>query len=295
MRKGSEYKRTMSSVLIVLTIVFWLVGSFTSSSSSAIEKMKPEEVVVRHLESIGPAKARASVKSRIIAGTSQVIFRTAPVGETSGRAVFASEGSKNLLGMSFPTPVYPREQLGFNGNSFMAAYVVPGVRSSLGSFLMTHNVVFKQGLIGGTLSSAWPLLDILTRSPQLEYAGLKNVENQTLHELKYLPRGGSDLQIRLFFEQESFRHVRSEYERVIAAPVGNRSYIAGVERETRYKMVEEFSDFKQESELSLPHIYRIKLTIDAPSGTFAADWTIKLTQFTFNEKIDPDSFSIRAD
>jgi hypothetical protein len=282
------------SVLSFLAIALAAHPSIKSSSSTP-EKMKPEEVIARHLESIGSAKARASVKTRIIVGTSQVIFHTTPVGQATGRAVLASEGDKSLLGMSFPSPVYPREQLGFNGNTFMAAYVVPGSRSALGSFLMTHNLIFKQGLMGGTLSSAWPLLNVTNRNPELEYAGTKKVENQTLHELKYLPHGGSDLQIRLFFDQDTFRHVRTEYERTIAGTIGNRSYInPGTGRETRFKMVEEFSDFKKEGELTLPHTYKIKLITDTDAGSFVTDWTIKLTQFDFNQPIDPNSFSISS-
>ncbi len=281
-------------LLSFLTIVL-ATYPFITSFSSAPQKMKPEEVIARHLESIGSAKARAAVKTRIIAGTAQVVFHTAPLGQASGRAVLASEGTKSLLGMSFPSPVYPREQLGFNGTNFMAAYVVPGSRSALGSFLMTHTLIFKQGLMGGTLSSAWPLLDLANRNPQLEYAGLKTTDNQTLIELKYLARGGSDLRIKIFFDPQTFQHVRTEYEREIAGAMGNRSYIApGTGRETRFKLVEEFSDFKKEGELNLPHTYKIKLITDTDAGSFVTDWTIKLIQFEFNQPIDPASFSINA-
>jgi hypothetical protein len=266
-----------------------------SLPSSVDDKLKPEDLVAKHLESIGTAASRSSVTTRIIAGTSQVIFRTPPPGQATGRAVMASEGNKSLIGMSFQSPVYPREELGFNGNSFIAAYVTPGVRSSLGGFLMTHDSIFKQGLMGGTLSSAWPLLNLSARSPQLEYAGTRKLDDQTLHELKYYPRGGSDLQIRLFFDQENFRHVRTEYERVIPASTGTRAYGNVLEREIRYKMVEEFSDFKKEGELNLPHTYKIKLAVDSQNGTFLADWVINLTQFSFNQKIDPSSFSISSD
>jgi hypothetical protein len=294
MQNSRVFKLTAAFVIVAWAIGLLLVGSVTSSSA-AIEKMKTEDLVARHLESIGPTKERASIKTRIIAGTSQVIFRTPPPGQATGRAVLASEGTKTLIGMSFPSPVYPREELGFNGNNFVAAYVTPGVRSSLGSFLMTHDLVFKQGLMGGTLSTAWPLLDLTTRRPRLEYAGTRKVDNRTLHELKYLSRGGSDLEIGLFFDQETFQHVRTEYERVIAASMGSRSYAGAEEREARYKMVEEFSEFKSEGGLTLPHTYKIKLTIDTQSGTFLADWTLHLTQFTFNERIDPTSFNIGAD
>ncbi|HVS80962.1 MAG TPA: hypothetical protein VHE60_04450 [Pyrinomonadaceae bacterium] len=284
-------KRLPVSSLLAMALA--LLALVISSKSSA-QKVKPEEVVARHLESIGSARERAAVTTRIIAGTSQVIFRTPPPGQATGRAVLASEGIKNLIGMSFPSPIYPREELGFNGNSFIAAYVTPGVRSSLGSFLMTHDLIFKQGLMGGTLSSAWPLLDLKARGAQLEYAGTKKVDNRTLHELKYMPHSGSDLKISLFFDQETFQHVRTEYERVIAAPTGDRGYLSGRGRETRYKMVEEFSEFRKEGGLTLPHTYRIKLIADTDSGAFLADWEITLTQFAFNEKIDPNSFSISS-
>ena len=269
-----------------------LALAFASPAASLAEKIKPEEIVARHLEAIGPAKARAS--ARIIAGTSQVIFRTPPPGQAIGRAVLASDGLKSLIGMSFPSPIYPREELGFNGNSFVAAFVTPGVRSVLGNFLMTHDLIFKQGLIGGALSTAWPLEDLANRNAQLEYVGLRKLDERTVHELRYVPRGGSDLKIKLFFDQETFQHIRTDYERVIPAPTGAREYGNVQEREIRYHMVEEFSLFKKESDLTLPHIYKITLTVDAQNGTFLADWTIKLTQFEFNQKIDPNSFSVSA-
>jgi len=291
-RKNKRHRRSKPAGICLLIIVL-AVLSLANPSLSITGKMTLEELVSRHLESIGTAKARASVTSRIIAGNSLVSFRTPPPGQATGKAVLFSEGPKNFIGMSFPSPVYPREQLGFNGNSFIAAFVTPGVRSVLGNFLMTHTLVFKQGLMGGTLSTAWPLLDLATRNPHLEYAGLKTVDNRTLHQLKYLARGGSDLQINLFFDQATFQHVRTEYERVIAAPTGDRAYTNIEEREIRYKMVEEFSDFKNEAGLTLPHIYKIKLLVDSKGGTFLADWEITLTSFMFNEHIDPNSFAIR--
>ena len=61
----------------------------------------------------------------------------------------------------------------------------------------------------------------------------------------------------------------------------------------RNKMVEEFSDFKVEGGLSLPHTYKITLSVDAQGGTFSADWMAQLTQFDFNQRIDPNSFSVQ--
>ncbi len=213
---------------------------------------------------------------------------------TGGRAVLASEGVKSLIALGFPSPVYPREQLAFNGNGFNAAFATPGVRSVLGNFLMTHALVFKEGLMGGTL-----VVRLATRGLNREKASIgigrtRKIDNRTLPQLRYLPRGGSTLQIKLFFDQTTFQHVRTEYERVVAAPTGSVEYSNVQEREIRYKMIEEFSDFKKEGGLILPHNYEIKLTVDSQGGTFLAEWTISLTQFTFNERIDPISFSISS-
>src|SRR5258705_699264 len=289
-------KGRLPRTLLLLTL---FVGTFSllcasNGNSSATDKMTVAELVSKHLESIGPAQTRGTITTRIIAGTSFVVFRTTPTGQAAGRSVLASDGPKNLIGMSFQSLVYPHEEFGFDGNSFVAGFVTPGVRSSLGSFLIIHDTLFKQGLVGGTLSSAWPLLDLASRNPKLEYAGSRKINNRTLHELKYLPRGGSELQISLFFDETTFQHVRSEYKRVVPAPTGDRAYSNVQERESRYKMVEEFSNFRPEGGLTLPHVYKIEFTSDSQSGTFLAEWTMSLTHFVFNQKIDPSSFSINA-
>jgi hypothetical protein len=274
------------STLLALCVVF------LCSTSQATDKLTTEEVVAKHLESIGSAQNRKSVKTRIISGTSFVVFRTAPTGQASGKAVLASDGSKNLIGMSFYSPVYPREQFSFNGGSFIAAFVTPGVRSSLGSFLMIHDFIFKHGLMGGTLSSAWPLLDLSGQKARLEYAGLKRVKDQLLHELKFQPRTGSDCQVSIFLDEKTYVHVRTEYSRLVPAQIGDRTYGNVTPRESRFKLVEEFSNFKVEGGLNLPHVYKFEFSADTQSGTFLAEWTATLTQFTFNEPIDPAAFSV---
>jgi len=57
-------------------------------------------------------------------------------------------------------------------------------------------------------------------------------------------------------------------------------------------MVEEFSLFKKEGDLTLPHVFKIKLSVDTQNGTFLAEWVIKLTQFEFDQKIDQSAFNL---
>jgi hypothetical protein len=76
----------------------------------------------------------------------------------------------------------------------------------------------------GTLSSAWPLPDLESHHAQVEYVGTKKVDDKTPLELKYLPRGNTDLKVTLFFEPDIFHHVRTEYERTVSAPMGKVEY-----------------------------------------------------------------------
>jgi hypothetical protein len=279
-----------TAAVLAAVILFAVSGG----RPAAAQKMTAEQLIARHRDAIGAEKARAAVQTRIISGTAQVIFRTAPAGQAIGKAVLASEGTKQLFGMSFPSPIYPREQLTFNGASFMAAFATSGTRSVLGNFLMTNDAIFKQGLMCGVLSTGWPLLDREKHPANVDYLGTRKIDGRNLHELRYTLRGNSDLKITLYFDAGNFRHVRTEYERVVPAPMGRVEYTNVQEREGRYKMIEDFSLFKPEGELNLPHIYTIKLSVDTVNGTFLAEWTIKLTTFEFNQKIDRAAFNVNG-
>jgi len=168
-----EHSRPAVAWLLVIATTW---AAFTPAVSVA-EKMKPEEIIAKHLEAVGASETRESVKTRIISGTVVATFRAPGTGQVNGLTVLASEGEKNLLGMTFGTSNnnYPQEKLGFDGNDVTASYLRPGVRSPLGNFLLTHKVVVKQGLIGGVLSQSWPLFDLAGKKPKLEYAGTKKL------------------------------------------------------------------------------------------------------------------------
>ncbi|HEV7374412.1 MAG TPA: hypothetical protein VGN95_06835 [Pyrinomonadaceae bacterium] len=274
--------------------VMLLIISSAASTVLAVQKMKPAEIVAKHLESIGTAEARKAINNRVIVGTSTVAFHNPGKGQATGQAVMASEGNKVLIGMQFDNTNYPYEKLGFDGNNFTASFLTPGVRSTLGDFLHTNSFVFKQGLIGGALSSAWPLLETNLRGAHLEYGGIKKINDREVYQLRYLPRGGSDLQVSLYFDKETFQHVRTEYEQVIAAQLGANPSGAPTQtqRETRYKMIEDFSDYKKEGDLTLPHTYKVTLSLGTRTTTFLADWTLNLVNFSFNQPMDANSFTV---
>jgi hypothetical protein len=275
------------------------------------DKMKPEEVVAKHLAAIGPADALAAAKSRIVAGDVKVINHSTAVRDIVGQTQIVSEGDKVVLAMVFNTSGYAYEKAGFDGDKMTVSLMEnTGKRSALGDFLKSQEAIVKQGLLGGVLSSAWPLLNVAAKNPKLSYSGTKKIDNRQVHEIKYRPsKGGGDMQISLFFDAETFHHVRTEYQYSVSARMGarpggigasasspitgNPSTDTGSQTMNRYKLVEEFSDFKTEGQLTLPHTYKIRLTIEA-QRTLMIDWINTLTQFNFNQPIDAAAFNVSS-
>ena len=287
-----DYSRAVLACL--LAAAAWVAAA--PPRARAGDKLKPEEIVAKHLEAVGAAETRESIKSRIILGTVAVTFRAPSAGQGLGRAVLASQGEKNVFGMVFDnSPGYPQEKVGFDGKDVTASYVRPGVRSPLGDFFLTYRTVVKQGLVGGVLSQSWPLFGLSENRGKLEGGGTKKVGDRQAYELKYLPKGGSDLRISLFFDAETFRHVRTEYTRTLTAQMGRTPETSAQQSETRYKMTEEFSDFRKESGLDLPHVYKLKLEIRSQGVSFDADWVTTMTEFNFNQRIDPNAFDVEAE
>jgi hypothetical protein len=273
-----------------------LVICALTQTTFATDKIKPEEIVAKHLESIGTEQARKSINNRVMVGTATVTFHSPGKGQAVGQAVMASEGPKILIGMTFDNTNYPYEKLGYDGNTFTASFLSPGKRSTLGDFLNTYSGIVKQGLMGGSLSSAWPLLNMSSKRARLEYAGTKKINDREAYAIRYVTSGGSDFEVKLFFDKETFQHVRTEYDLVITAQLGRNpasSTAIETQKETRYKMVEEFSDFKQEGGLTLPHAYKLRLAFQTRAGTYDADWTMNFTEFGYNKEIDASSYDLR--
>lgn len=268
-----------------------------TAAAPAADKMSAEEVVAKHLASIGPEATRDAMKSLVVIGNSRAVFKARNnAGAIDGKIAFGSEGNKVLMAMTFPTPEYIGEKFGYDGKKFTVGHLKPGVRSTLGSFILIHDEVFKEGLMGGSLTAAWPLSSLAERKAKLEYAGMDKIDNRPVHKLKYMPKGGSELDIALFFDAETFRHVRTQYSRVTGARLSGGGIDAQAsQRASRYKMTEDFSDFKTESGLTLPHTYKLLLEIETTNGNSAHKWEMTLDQFAINEEIDDNTFNVETE
>lgn len=275
-------------------LVLAAIGNASFSASSRADNITLPEVLSKHLDSIGSAEARAAVKSRVILGTALATFRIGGKGQADGRAVLASQGNMSLLGVSFAVPEYPHENMGFDGKTLTVADLTPGVRSTLGKFFMTHEMPFREGLLAGTLSAAWPLLDMSSRKAVLKYDGMKKIEGRQLYVVRYEPKNDTGLKTRLFFDAETFRHVRTEYEQRQVQQMVTQPGVTQQQGDSITKLVEEFSDYKTEAGLTLPHVYRLQLSIETLNRRVLQDWQFTLSQFVFNKNLDQKQFDVTS-
>jgi len=278
-------------ISIALVFLSWNPAAITPAG----EKMRPELLVAKHLESIGTTDARAAAKNRMMNGTAQVAFRLGSRGQLAGTAVILSEGHKFRLGMTFANQQYPGEQIAFDGKNVMAGTIRSGVRSNLDDFLYRYEYLLREGLIGRAASVGWFLLDMAGRAPKIQYSGLKNIEGRKLHELKYLGgKGAGSFQILFYFDPATFRHVLSLYAlRVPAYLAKTLPQLTQDQLEGFYRVREEFSDFKTVNGLTLPHAYKLVLTIEGQDQTFLADWNIVVAQALHNQALDDRSFIVQ--
>lgn len=287
-----------NSAFSVFSLILMFVGLVVtqlpqSSSVSADEKMTAQQVIARHIEAVGQKESRESIKTRVLSGSCKFIVRNGSGGELQGPAVLASDGKKMLVGINFGNTAYPAEQFGYDGQKLTTGYITPGRRSALGDFLLSENVILREGLLGGVLSSAWPLFDEALNSNLVEYGGLKKIGGRQSHEIRYSPKRGSDSQIKLFFDAENFNHIRSEYKRLISAQMrSNPESSTTNQRETRYSLTEDFGEFKKEAGLMLPHSYKIQLSVEGTGSTYLSEWSLNFNRFQFNQKIPAESFTI---
>ncbi len=278
---------------IFALFVFGLILSPLFDSVSADEKMKPEELVAKHLDAIGSADARAKVKLRVASGAAQMLMRIGGAANLPGKAMFVSSGVKFRFGMQFPTQDYPGEDMAYDGNKATAGFLQQGRRSPLALFVTQQSMPLKEGLIGGVISTAWPLLRMAEAQPKLDYRGLKKIDGRQLHELGYRPRKGStDLKMLLYFDPETFRHVRTRYQFEISAMIGARDN-PNQNQESYYSVTEEFDDFRLVEGLTLPHKYTIQLSVEGGRGSLVHDWAINFDSVGHKANLDDQLFTIK--
>ena len=245
-------------------------------------KLTADAVISKHLDSIGSAAARSAAISRVSQG--KVVF--AEIIQHSlrieGAATVLSEGRKHRCEFQFGNPQYPGEKFVFDGNRGMVAMVDQTSRSRLGNFLFLQEEVLREGLFGGVLSTAWPLLNTQNTNPSLKYEGLKKVDGQQLYDISYIPKKRSesgDLSIHLYFDPETYRHVLTVY----TATVLHGSQTLSDPNQTSVIVEERFGDFEPVDGLILPRHWAIRYRVEPQTSAQEYEWDVNLTQIGHNK------------
>ena len=245
-------------------------------------KPTSDAIISKHLDSIGSADARAAAVSRVSQG--KVVF--AEIIQHSlrieGAATMLSQQRKHKCEFQFANPQYPGEQFVFDGNRELVAMVDQASRSRLGNFLFSQEEVLREGLFGGVLSTAWPLLNTSNTNPALKYGGLKKINGQQLYEISYVPKKRSesgDLSIRLYFDPETYHHVLTIY----TVTTLHGSQTISDPNQTTVIVEERFGDFQPVDGLTLPRHWDIRYRVEPQNSAQEYDWDVSLTQIGHNK------------
>ena len=254
-------------------------------------EMEPEELVAKHLEAIGDAETREGIQSRSARGVGRFEVLVGGSGFLEGPASFLSQGNKFRFSIDFNHLNYNAERITFDGDECYVGNVAPGVRSHLGDFFYQYDDFVKEGLLGGVLSTAWPLAELAERGPRLDYRGLKKIDDQELLELRYrMRKGGGDFNINLYFDPETFRHIASIYKLRVSAPMGRTPQESARQTETRLTLEEWFGDFRTRQNLDLPSRWTIRYTVESGRGTSMFKWESVFDRALHNMEINPQMF-----
>jgi len=308
----------------LVTIFAVLLVAFSAATAA---DMKPEDVVQKHLASIGSPEVRAAAKSRVMEGNASYRILVGGSGELEGKATLVSEGDKMLLQLKINALKYHGEKFVRNGGkTFVSGTYDDGSRSELGEFLRAEDVPLRDGLLGGVLSTDWALLDMSKDKGKLHYDGLKKVDGVEYRVVSYQARRNADLDITMYFEPETFRHAMTVYKASVHTGIAgtnpegalgvapnvtggnvaggadahltNEPSLAGGadaqsarQQPTRYRVEERFSDFQTVEGLTLPWHYELKFSSEQQM-TKVVDWDIKTTRVLNNVSLNAKNFEI---
>jgi hypothetical protein len=306
------------AAVVLLCAAFGLV----SKGMPANPPLNADELIAQHLDSIASSTIRTGLKTRVAQGPVSFKILVGGAGTLDGKATLVSDGKKLVFMMKLPNNEYHGEQFIFNGDKDQVAFsTAQKTRSSFGSFVFGQDAVIREGLLGGVISTAWPLLTLDERKPKLSFDGLKKIDGQDLYDLRYRPKKNSDLDIHLYFDPQTWHHVETVYsysvsERLTGAspsatgglptpgtmdsgpgsgmPGGSPETAAARQQLTRYRLQEKFSDFKTVDGVTLPTHYDIQFTQELQNGrTTLSEWDMKGLDILSNQSVDPRNFEVK--
>jgi hypothetical protein len=282
--------------IIILCLCFTAVRSGKTFADD--NKLTPEKVVSEHIKSICSPEVLAGLKSRAFTGNATIEFITGNIGLIGGQFEFVSEKQKQGIFYRYDALEYPGEHFAFDGKDVTVSYISAGRRSPLGDFLNRYDGIIKEGLMGGVLSVNWPLLNIDQKNAGMKYKK-KKIDGRELHELEYRPKEGmGDVKVKLYFDLETFRHVKTEYKVSIThssdiTPILDGVLTNSLDTDVYYVLTEEYGDFLEVDGMTLPFSYSIHYSREGHGGTFMARWTMEALRWSHNSPINQQFYKVQ--
>jgi len=283
-------------------LVILLFISFQISGQSV--KLTPQEIIAKHLASIGSAGNRSVAKQRMVIAGSEFIIRKSTA-KATGRAVLASDGSDMALFSTFNMSDYRMERIGIFSGKIEIPFVVPGRRSPLGSWLTAYDRTINDKVFGGSIFSSWLFAQPEDTWGKVETEGKKKVGDREAWVLNYTPKKGlkAGSYIKLYFDAENFHHLRTVYHQAETESGFYDTGSAGANRGTAERtwdasmasngstLTEDFGDYRDDDGLTLPWKYLVNLKIDSSGGTVEYDWQFSVEEYRLIKQFPANFFS----
>jgi hypothetical protein len=223
--------------------------------AAAAQSMGAPQIVKMHLdEALGPPEERMG-GAREVRGACEVEARQIGTGMLGGSFFLATDAASTRLLMNFGTDTYEGEKWVFDGSKTDIGFAVraSAKKSILAQFVAANDVILREGLLGGVLNAGWPLLDLAARQVRLDSAGLKELDGRRLYRLRYRAKSKQgELDIYLYFDPSSFRHVATVYSWSRAQNLGTTMESSSQQSEVNFRLEERFADFQRFGGLTLP-------------------------------------------
>lgn len=285
--KGIRFYASSFVLMLLATVLF---GGLVCPGQEK-PKLKSEDILAKHIASIGTADAITAGTNRKFEGLAQVRNVRLAQSLVRGGSFLASAKDKQILVMAFQVLAnqdYAGERIAYDGKVVTIPFVSASQRSAVGSFIFAYPEIIKHHIFGGTLFSSWAPNDSDKHIAKFELQGTEKIGDVDAYKVKVVPKGGTALNIRMFFDTASFRHLRTEYK--YTATAGTLTVDEGRATETRYTLIEDFSNYKTIGELSLPTTYKVTMRVDSARQGSEFEWLITLTRFAFDKANEPEIF-----
>ena len=285
----------MRCLSTLLASVLMLTLAVIPIALAAAPDLKPEQIVAHHLDSIAATETRVAAKSRVVQGTLKFRVPVGGGGEVTGTWGRVSSEQRSAFVMRFGVGDWRGEQFTFDGaKTGFAAATSTHQRSDFAQFISSQDFMIREGLLGGEYSTGWALLRLEENHAKVQSIGRKKVDGRELIGLQYFSKGSSDMQVKMYFDPETFRHVLTIYSLEIAPNMDTDVTKSPNQKEIRYTLEERFGDFKTTEGVTLPTSYRLQWTEELQSGrTLLFDWQMTVTGLRDNIPLDLANFQVK--